>query len=289
MFRIFTLAAGETAGFEHLTFPLYRPLLRSTDAGVLRVAADCGSAGAGLALANNENVLSVAVSKAFRNQGLGTSLLSHLERVMAAAGMQYAWLTYMSDSPSTPALERILQKNEWHSPVQRMVVCRSTIQKLVEGAWVRRHARYVGTPWKEVPTAALDALRAADDYPQELSPFTEDHAIEKTNSIALMTDDGIGGWMITHRIAPDTVRYTKLYVREAQRRLGFALVAEALARHADSPLALEAPNCSMDYKADNRAMSNFVHRHLGPTLVSVTVTKGSMKRLWENQRSVFED
>jgi hypothetical protein len=170
-----------------------------------------------------------------------------------------------------------------------MVVCRSTIQRLIEGPWVRRHARFAGTPWKDLAAESLDELRARTDYPLELSPFTEEEKIEKINSIALVVDGVIAGWMITHRIAPDTIRYTKLYMRDAHKRLGFALAAEAVVRHADTHLAFEAPNCSMDYQADNRSMSNFVQRHLGPNLLSATVTKGSMKRLWENQRSVFQD
>jgi len=289
MFRIFTLRPEEAAPFARFTFPLYRPVLTSREAGITRIAAMDDDEPAGLVLANRENMLSLAVGKAFRNRGLATSLLSSLEKALATAGMSYAWLTYMGDAASTPALERVLQKCGWDLPRPRMVVCRSTIQRLVEGAWVRRHARFAGTPWGEVPAEAMNLLRAQSDYPPELSPFLEEEKIEKVNSVALLTGGVITGWMITHRINPSTIRYTKLYMRDAQRRLGFALAAEALVRHADSHLAFEAPNCSMDYQADNRPMSNFVQRHLGATLTSATVTKGSVKRLWQNQRSVPSD
>lgn len=289
MFRIFTLQPGDAAPFNHLTFPLYRPLLNSADPAITRIGATCGEAPAGLALANRENVLSLAVGKAHRNRGLATSLLAALENALINQGMQYAWLTYMGDVSSATALERVLEKSGWQTPRPRMVVCRSTIQRLVEGPWVRRHARFTATPWKDVPPDALDALRVRADYPSELSPFLEEEKIEKINSIALLVYGEIAGWMITHRVNPTTIRYTKLYMRDAHRRLGFALVAESLARHADSHLAIEAPNCCMDYQADNRSMSNFVQRHLGSTLTSVTITKGSVKRLWENQRSVLSD
>lgn len=267
-----------------MTFPAYRESVRSGDA--ITVCAWAAGEPVGLAAAADATVLSISVKSAWRNKGIAARMLAELERQMIRRGTGRASLTYLAGNPSTPAVERLLDRAGWSAPQPRMMICYSTVDRLVQGDWVRKHrGRHAAGffPWRELTAAERNELATAlgARFPDALSPFRDEAKIEPCNSIGVRRGGRVAGWFLTHRSAHDTVRYSTLYLDPALAGLGlgFAMAAEAVWLHANSPLALTAPNCTMDFSPGSAMMSNFVRKRLLPTLTATRISMGREKLL----------
>jgi hypothetical protein len=103
--------------------------------------------------------------------------------------------------------------------------------------------------------------------------------MEPLNSLGLRGMDGVVGWVITHRIAPATVRYTALFVDERVRRLGhgIALLAEAMRRQMGA-LGDDSVG-TFGVWLHNAPMIRFVRRRMAPYLISMAETRSARKQL----------
>jgi hypothetical protein len=79
-------------------------------------------------------------------------------------------------------------------------------------------------PWVELrPEERADILtrqRAAEWYPETLSPFPEEERIEPVSSLGLRFHGQVVGWCITHRMKPDTIRFFRLFIRRDLQPMG---------------------------------------------------------------------
>jgi GNAT superfamily N-acetyltransferase len=284
---------SDVARWEDLTFPLFRSRLAET--GVVAVGAELLGTPAGLALAEvgpTARLLSIAVRPSFRGRGIAQALLERIEAELADAGCARIETVFIAGQASTPALEHVLAARGFSVPTPRMLVCRSTIVRL-------RQAAFVETPlpkgagdvfaWAELSAGEREAIveeqRASAFYPEWASPFGDEARVEPTNSLGLRRGGRVIGWMVTHRILPDTVRYSRLFVRPGTASgAGIALVGRAIRLHAER-LAPGAPLASMDLAASNRMMLNFLARRLRPALTDVSVSKVSLKDLPTDRRA----
>lgn len=73
--------------------------------------------------------------------------------------------------------------------------------------------------------------------------------------------------MITHRISENTIRYTKLFVKEELQSIGrgIALLGRAIKLQIDNP---EINQCSFTVEIENEKMVKFTQRRLQPYLDS---------------------
>ena len=62
-------------------------------------------------------IISLLVLPEFRRQGIGTKLLVYLEKELKKQGTQELTLAYESSHLTRVALEKILKKLEWRSPI----------------------------------------------------------------------------------------------------------------------------------------------------------------------------
>ena len=288
MIEIVQLAPSEVEAWEDLTFPLHRPRLRGEAPGVALGARMVGQP-VGLALATPDadaELLSVAVRPSWRGQGVAGRLLAALEEELLKRGCDSLQATYIAGQPSTAAVERLLARRGFAAPQPRMLVCRSEIPLLHQAPYVsRRVPRRAGEVvlWSSLGTAERNALR--DEQAREpvfaswVTPFEDEDRIEPASSLALIRDGVIQGFMITHRVAPELVRYSRLSVRRGVPvGSGFGLAAQSIRLHWER-LRGEAPLASVDFGVSNRMMVNFLGRHLRPYLTSVDVSKRSSKSL----------
>lgn len=114
------------------------------------------------------------------------------------------------------------------------------------------------------------------DYPASLNPLGETPA-EPLNSLGLRYDDQLVGWMVTHRVATDAIRYSTMFVEKRFQRLGrgISLLSQSILRQAENSV----PYCLFAVADDNPAMLQFVQRHLQPYLREVTDSRISVKHL----------
>ena len=284
------LDCRQVVAYQHLTYPVYRPqLLEAVQSGALvAVAATDGTRAVGLALARYPKdsrrgvVLSLYVSPQHRRRGLGKTMFGMLGDELRRRGCLEAQATFMDGTPSTPAVERILSHHGWSPPLERMRVCTATRDSIVSLPWLHDLSlpeSFESFPWSTLKAGERQALleqEASDPrYPEFLSPFREEHLIEPLNSLGLRYQGQVVGWLITHRIASDTIRYTSLFVREDLRALGRAipLIARAIRLQLEDGRAGKG---TFAVFVQNRAMTSFIQRRLAPHLATI-------RKSWESR------
>jgi hypothetical protein len=88
-----------------------------------------------------------------------------------------------------------------------------------------------------------------------LSPFAQAELLEPRNSLALLRDGEVVGWMINHRIDDHTVRYTRLFVVDELQGsgLGMLLAFSSAAIHLRTEMRTDTPTMLWIWPLDSPA------------------------------------
>lgn len=294
MYDVKTLTTPrEAKSYEKLTYALYRPYLRQLRRcrNIIALGLHNDGTPVGLAIAYLDasdecaELLSLFIHPAHRNQGLGKTLMMCVENLLMRAGYKRLNLVYIPNATSQ-ALESILIQRRWSPPYPRMLIAMSTVERLAHLPWLGARHRLRQScelfPWTDLSRYDKRNIlqRQCQDpwYPPILDPFKEPESLETLNSLGLRYKDEVAGWMITHRIKADTIRYTSLFVREDLQQLGYAipLLATAISQQIDDRQVL---NTSFAVEVDNSAMQRFVYRRLAPYMTSLRYSMGTSKQL----------
>lgn len=249
----------------------YHPLVECVEPGQIAVGASIEGALIGIALADVRSTAhpcalqSVVVSEAHRGKGIAHGLLTSLERRACDHGFGRIETMYSGASASAPIVERVLAKAGWTIPQETAWVLDATM-RIREAPWmsVTAPAGYEIFPWVELSERDASELRApVHSCPPELGPFP-DEPVEQACSVGVRQQGHVVGWMLTHRVNHETVRYSRLFVSPEHRRRfsGLALVAVALLRQS----AAGIPKCLCAVSSGNAAMMRVVRRRLEPYL-----------------------
>ena len=281
--------------YQSLTFPAYRSLLQLLQPQGAIVA--IGVLGEqkqpiGLALAEiladgkSANLLSIFITKNYRFQGIGTALLTRLEAELKARNCQQVSINYTTVNPQISVLERVLQKCNWRSPQPRQLVCKCG-HKMRDAHWVQKKYRLDSSfeifLWRDMKKEERNLLLAqqqkADSWiPSELNPFHHERNLEPLNSLGLRYRHEVVGWVLTHRIAPDTIRYTCSYIRPDLQKLALILhlYRESILLHTAHP---EIPEAIWTVPFIFNSMVNFVRKRFKPYMNSIEESRESSKLL----------
>ncbi len=280
--------------YQPFTFPLYRSRLQAikfAPSTVAIAASDVNNQPIGLALAEIRSdgrsaaLLSIFVKPTHRQQGVGTALFDQLAAELRLRDCTDVHMVYTTGQATTPALERLLQKDNWTLPQPRMLVCRSTTDIIAHAPWMRRKtlpAAYEIFPWRDITTAeclAIQQTQASSPWiPRDLYPFQIEENLEPLNSLGLRYQGEVVGWMITHRLAPDTIRYSFGFIRHDLQKMGrlVPLIANAIQLQID---AKTIPNGIWVVSCDRAPMIQFVRKHMAPYLTAIEETRGCFKSL----------
>jgi GNAT superfamily N-acetyltransferase len=284
-------ASASVQEYSHLTYPRFRPFLESRgDADpFVAVCATIEGHPSALALARvdtdhkrSAQLLSVAVAAQYRRRGAATAVLQSLEEILRGRGCRRTYATYLGDSPSRVALEATLKKSGWKTGRQRSIIGRSDVPTMRQAPWLWKlqlPSQYELFAWNELAASERGSL-SHGDCPPELMPFGDENSIE-LNSVGLRYQGRVVGWQINHRVLPDTIRYSRLYVEPdlPRRGLGITMVAESLRRHITDQRLSAAPKGVFHLEANNMPMQCFVLRRLSPWMQSFTMSYEASKEL----------
>lgn len=271
MSYLLTLLDSETAvAYARLTYPRFQSALSNLDPGSSFIAIGAHQDGEplGLALAKFASaptgeilgsLWSLFVIPENRQKGIGTALMQAMETHLAAADCNTLSLEYL-DAPTAPALKQILYKQSWSTPetVGFIAHCpdvRQTIPLVKRVLKRPLPANHEVVRWQDLTQNELENLRQSlidesmDGSIGGFDPFLEESTIEPANSVVLCHKDRIIGWMMTHRLSPDLIRYTTLYVRPEETPLsqGLTLMVQALKYQTEDTTASRVIyNCNPD-------------------------------------------
>ncbi len=278
--------------YQGFTFPRFRPHLEvlKPEGSTVAIAASDSDLPVGLVLAEiwpdgkSTEILSIFVEQKYRDLGIGTSLLIRLEEELFSRGCTSVNLVYTTGKITTPALEHLLQKCKWTVPEARTIVCKSTTDKIANAPWMQKStlpAAYTVFPWVEITAeerVAIAQQQAAEPWiPPQLIPFVSEQDLEPLNSIGLRYQGQVVGWVITHRLAPDTIRYTCSFVRQDLQKMGRIIPLYVRAIKLQEKAGI--PNGIWTVPFIYTSMVNFVQKRMAPYMISIEESKTSLKSL----------
>jgi GNAT superfamily N-acetyltransferase len=291
----YTIARIENFGcaflYSPLTYPLYRSRLQTLtiEGNTIAIGASVSEKPIGLALAEilgdgSAKLLSIFVEPNSRCLGIGTALLNTLEEELILRNCTSIEIVYTLGKPTTLALERLLQKCNWSSAKPRMLVCKTTTVDMINAPWMKLSklpASYEIFPWVKITPQERLALKKQQEEKQWMAsdaiPFDYEQDLEPLNSIGLRYKGEVVGWLITHRIAPDTIRYTCSYVRPDIQKMGRIIPLYIRATQLQMEAGISRGTWTVSLM--HTSMIAFVKKHMGPYLISLEQSMGSSKLL----------
>lgn len=288
------LDAESSCEYEDLTHPSITRHWQATQqyGELLGIAASLGEEIVGLAIveldtqSGKAGILSLFVVPKHRGQGIGTHLIQQLETKLIAMGCTRVQLSYQATEITQTALEPILQRQGWKLPKVSLILVKAEAERIPEIPWFKKYKLpkdFVIFPWQELTEEERQQLQQGQEekpwYQQGLSPFLDEAIVEPINSLGLRYQGEVVGWLVTHRVAPDTLRYTSMFVEKRWQRLGrgIVLMAESLQRQYDRAI----PYYAYAVSSRNPPMLEFVDRHLKPYMSWIAESKTTHKRLVE--------
>ena len=283
------LTIQQSLSYNHLSFPKIQPRWsRQQPKGQLvGIVADVAGEKVGLVLAEvfstqpqtppEVEVISLFVLPDYRHQGIGRGLIKTLEMGLTALGCGQIKLIYKSTVITNLALEPLLKRQKWQTQVN-FLLGKTTTEKVSQAPWLKKYPlpnKFTVFPWSELTDADQKQIENLD-YPTALSPFSNTPA-EPLNSLGLRYENQLVGWMVTHRVASDAIRYSTMFVDKRFQRLGrgISLLSQSILRQVDSTV----PYCLFAISQENPQMLKFVHRHLEPYVMEVTNSYVAFKQL----------
>jgi GNAT superfamily N-acetyltransferase len=298
------------AVFGAMTFPAYRHLLSLGDKGTrhlerddrrvirpLALAAWQGSTAVGLVLAelpvaldgSAPQLLSTFVVPELRDKGIGTAMVRALETEIRKRGFDYVETVYMTGRPGTEAIERVLKKLGWTTPVARTVTVRFYPTVVAAKPWfdeVRRSAPDCEIfPWTELSVEERDEIRRSNQeehwIPAGREPWAHDlDGFDPIGSVGLRQGGHVIGWVITHQVGEEATRFSCMFAREPgdDPRLVFPLLAESIGRLA----AADVKICTFVVPAGEARLTVLVIERCPDAVEFFGETRGSSKWLSED-------
>ncbi len=182
-------------------------------------------------------ILSVVVAKPFRHQGLGRTLLRHAERWARTHQFSGLHLPVPLQTNFTDAMQRLASTDRGWTASPGKVVVGLSISSAVEALLQRlenvvsrqaRHASWQMAPFPEKQTAELQKRIVMARHSKLAAPWDPDAKDYEWQPAArhsrLLRHQGeIVGWLITHFVSPDCLRYAKFWVDPGWERSGAPL------------------------------------------------------------------
>ena len=298
---MYTITCFEKSGaalfYHSFTSARFRPRLQVLKPEDTTIAIGASSLGKpiGLALAevfpedNSAEILSIFVAPGYRRQKVGTALLIRLEKELFIRGCNKAKLFCKVGKPIALALERMLQKSNWSTPQPWDIRYKSDRSAIAEAPWFKMKFRLPSDmiifPWTQITDqerALIQETQKSNPWFEEaLSPFQNEKNFEPLNSLGLRYRGQVVGWMLTERVASDTIYYKCMFVRKDLQKLGRGI---ALFINATKIQYYEAsiPKGVWRVKLDNPLMIRFVKKYMMPYLTSFEDVSYSYKLLIDN-------
>ncbi|MEM8853930.1 MAG: GNAT family N-acetyltransferase [Pseudomonadota bacterium] len=282
--------AGDLSAFAHLTFPAVRKAVAPFLDRTFAVGAMDGDVPVGLALgmagpAQDFELLSVFVPALMRRQGIGSALLSALERRFSAQGVQLG-IHHLTVEPHHQDSVRFLMANGWARPVMTKLICHSTMENAFRTPWLIRATvpeRYAIVDWGSVRADAQQAIEAGIGtwVPEDLNPYAFEEGCHAPTSVALVdkaAQDAVRGWVITHLIDEDTLRWTCSFVDETVQSSG--RIVPLWLECAKRQRAMNGPQRFMySIPVERPRMAQFAVRRMRPWLTGLFIACTTHKRL----------
>jgi len=221
-------------------------------------------------------IRSIFVAPEHRRQGIGKRLLSALTECFQAHNIQLLEWKFNSWEKEIEPFKALLKRAGWSQPsifVERYLFASETFSpSWFEAADPVLPKQYKIFLWKYLNPKSAEKIRRLvqpNSVLADLSPFDDIYPLETLNSLGLRRGKEVVGWMITHRISEDTIRYSALYIHPELRGIGpaIALLKESIRRHIKSKVKYGLTEINL--KRTPKYWIQFVKKRLAPSAIRI--------------------
>ena len=298
---------AETLPYQALTFPRFQAKLQDLAPDVVVLGASINQQPVGLIIGEIYNhkddpdqpptawIHSLFVPSSHRRQGIGRSLLRQMTAQLQQQSCAKIRLRYL-DSFKTLPLQWLLKQEGWTCENTGTICYASKSQVAKTPApnlfdYLDRLTPdlppgYEIFPWVNLTAsdrAAINAKMAANPLYKKFNPFIEESKLEPINSLGLRQGENIVGWMIAHRLNPETIRYTQLFVDPETQGMGpgLLLLLQSIRLQLDATAADEDTSATFNFEPSNPTMTYLVNRLLKSGLTDIRKAYTATKILTE--------
>ncbi len=250
-----------------------------------------GAPNVGLALASIHTEMNFAIIHSLETKN-GTEKEYHaifdvLEKELVQAKAYTASFRFYDEGKKSNVLWKVLKERQWSEPELHTI--KYFLGYTFNPPWLNKTSPFpkgfTEFPWKRLkPKDKLELMHRVEQLrvPTYVSPFGEDEKIiEPLNSFGLRHKKKVIGWMVTHRVAPDTISYAFLYIEPEYKYKGYAirLLADAINIQKRSKVTHAVFEINIDQS--DPAWLMFIERRLAPYAEDVAKIYNSWKTLKE--------
>ena len=180
--------------------------------------------------AERADLLSIFVTPSHRRRGIAEALIQETEKRLRRRSRRHLCAVYTTGKPGVAYLERLVARRGWEPPRGRTLSVRFTPESafasdLLTERRLRVQQRGLEiVPWSEITPEDIDAIRRSDEESSWIAPMLAPWRFDRhgfdPSSVAARYRGQIVGWVITHRISLDEVRFTCSFMRKDLSRRG---------------------------------------------------------------------
>ena len=261
--------------YSKFTFKNFFELMVKSDGTTLAFGASYNSEPCGLIVAEQNNkhkntwdIKSLFVKKEFRRKGAGTALVKTLLNELKLKKCETVVFKTVTSQSSIDQFSSLLVPMGF-SPLKKITnIYRFNSKELEHSTFVKVAASGLFSLPKNVRIVSMDKIdskilsdlkeKQNIDYPDQLSPFANEHHLEMGSSYFAVTDKNeIVGWLTAFSSAGNIILYRSFFVKEEYRKtaVGFFLFNAVVKNHAANYLD---KSCLFAIACDNHDAERFV-------------------------------
>lgn len=222
---------------------------------------------------HNAHIHVLEIAPLYDKSSLYQNLLQVITQKLIENGIRIATYNYFKEAPSSLTRENVFVEEKWNGPQPLMIECLFHRSQFDPDWWYKKihfEKGFEEILLKDLSTSEKnDLLRRWEQgsIPDYIYPLDREKAeIEYGNSLALRHQGKIVGWMVTHRLTPDLIRYSSLYLEDEFSSTGYwlKLLIDALYIHRDNIPEANQGLLEINLNQISKSWLNFIQRRLFP-------------------------
>jgi len=230
-------------------------------------------------------ILHIEVKKEYRNQHIGRTLLKQTEEGATKKGSKIFSFIYPQGGPETQAIEKIIAANQWSGTRPFLIKAffdTPTFNALAlypdpDRAYPKGYKEFC---WKSLTEAQRKDLLYREKqghFSRAFSPFLEENILDDKISLGLEYQGRVIGWMITHRIDEQTLRYSALYIEPNFKYTGLPIKLLANAILLQQKNSIKWAVFEISYLQSHPSWLRLIKRRFLPYAFNVTYLRQAWK------------
>lgn len=218
--------------FKNLIYPLFHKKVHAEviKGELISIVALLNDKPTGLVISelkpdNSAELHSIGVLNEFQKQGIAHELLKKNDELLIKRKIQYIDATWSNIISCSETLIKLLKKANWLQPEPTVINIKLDVKKAFEAKWTDKTNSETDSIIDTINFGSISGKQKRDIVqlintglvPPHLSPFQLPEIIDNNISKALVFKHEVVGWCIVHKLKPDTVQGSSIFIKKEFR------------------------------------------------------------------------